>query len=69
MRNRPTNFLFDGQEESGGQSKRNKPHRDNWFEAILSKSLLPNLEKDIGRDAGNEQADANRDGAFGQCNF
>jgi hypothetical protein len=35
----------------------------------LSKSLLPNLEKDIGRDAGNEQADANRDGAFGQCNF
>ena len=69
MRNCPTNFLFDWEKESRRKDKRDEPHRDDWLEAVLAKCLLPDLEKDVCGNTGDKQADTNRDGAFGQCNF
>jgi len=66
MRKCSAYFLFDRQEKARCKGKCNEPHRDDWFEAILSQGLLTNFEKYECRDARDKQANTNCQRAFGK---
>mgnify|MGYP003339656565 CR=1 FL=1 len=49
-----TYLLFNRKKEARNEREGNKPHRDDGFEAVLSKSLLPNFEKHIRGNSRNK---------------
>jgi len=59
-------FLFEGQEEPGYEREHHEPQRDDRLEAVLSEGLLAEAEKDVDRDAADEQPGADSEAARGQ---
>jgi hypothetical protein len=56
--------LFDGEEEAWHESEGDEPHRDDWFETVLAERLLADLEKDVGGNAVDEEADGYGNGSL-----
>src|SRR5262245_5908198 len=64
---RTTEFLLEGQEETGCQRKRCEPQRRDRVElGITAERHLANLEERIRRAPCDEQSDADRHGALWQ---
>ena len=59
-------FLFEWEEEAGCQDEGGEPQRDDRFEVVLAQSLLAHLEEGVAREPGDEQTDADGEGAFGK---
>ena len=66
VRNCPAELLLERQEEPRGQEERREPEAADRLEALLAEGLHTDLEERVAAHPGDEQADSDRQGAFGQ---
>ena len=63
---RSTHFLFEWQEEPGCHDEGGEPQGDDGLEVVLAQGFLADLEEQITREPGDDEADADGHGAFGK---
>ena len=60
----PSHFLFEREEEAGGQNESGEPQGHDRLEVVLAQSLLAHLEEGVTRQTGDQQTDSDGEGAL-----